>query len=117
MNKINIYLDGADIDDVKELSSQEIIKGFTSNPSLMTKSGITNYNDFIIKFLSVSNNKPVSFEVVSDDFNEMEREANKINSYAENIYVKIPITNSEIHHYHLYLNFFKISLSLTLLQF
>ena len=95
MNKINIYLDGADIDDVKELSSQEIIKGFTSNPSLMTKSGITNYNDFIIKFLSVSNNKPVSFEVVSDDFNEMEREANKINSYAENIYVKIPITNSK----------------------
>ena len=95
MNKINIYLDGADIDDVKELSSQEIIKGFTSNPSLMTKSGITNYNDFIIKFLSVSNNKPVSFEVVSDDFNEMEREANKIYSYAENIYVKIPITNSK----------------------
>ena len=95
MNKINIYLDGADIDDVKELSSQEKIKGFTSNPSLMTKSGITNYNDFIIKFLSVTNNKPVSFEVVSDDFNEMEREANKINSYGDNIYVKIPITNSK----------------------
>ncbi len=95
MNKINIYLDGADIEDVKELSSQEIIKGFTSNPSLMTKSGITNYNDFILKFLSVSNNKPVSFEVVSDEFIEMEREANKINSYADNIYVKIPITNSK----------------------
>lgn len=95
MNKTDIYLDGADIEDVKKLSSQENIQGFTSNPSLMTKSGITNYNDFIIKFLSVSNNKPVSFEVVSDDFEEMEREADKIISYADNIYVKIPITNSK----------------------
>ena len=71
------------------------IKGFTSNPSLMSKSGITNYDEFITKFLSLSNGKPVSFEVVSDDFENMEREALKINSYADNIYVKIPITNSK----------------------
>lgn len=95
MSETNIYLDGADLDDVKMLSNDTEIKGFTSNPSLMSKSGITNYDEFITKFLSLSNGKPVSFEVVSDDFENMEREALKINSYANNIYVKIPITNSK----------------------
>ena len=95
MNETNIYLDGADLNDVKILSGNSEIKGFTSNPSLMSKSGITNYDEFIKKFLSLSNSKPVSFEVVSDDFENMEREALKINSYADNIYVKIPITNSK----------------------
>ena len=94
MERISIFLDGADIADVKKLSFKKYIKGFTSNPTLMSKSGITNYNDFIIKFLSACNNKPVSFEVVSDDFKSMENEARKISSYADNIYVKIPITNS-----------------------
>ena len=95
MMKTNIFLDGAEIEDVKSLSGDENIKGFTSNPSLMSKSGITNYDDFIKKFLSVSNNKPVSFEVVSDDFSAMEEEAYKIASYSNSIYVKIPITNSK----------------------
>ena len=94
MNNVKIYLDGADLNDVAELSSKEIISGFTSNPTLMAKSGINNYSEFIVKFLSLSNGKPVSFEVVSDDFDKMEQEAKKIYSYGNNIYVKIPITNS-----------------------
>ena len=95
MDNLNIFLDGADISDVEKLSANDNIKGFTSNPSLMHKSGISNYNDFILKFLSVCRGKPVSFEVVSDDFESMEKEARKIYSYAENIYVKIPIINSK----------------------
>ena len=95
MTQTNIYLDGAELEDVKMLSHDDMIKGFTSNPSLMSKNGITNYDEFIVKFLSLCNNKPVSFEVVSDDFENMEREALKIASYAENIYVKIPIINSK----------------------
>ena len=94
MDNVKIYLDGADLNDVAELSSKEIISGFTSNPTLMAKSGINNYSEFIEKFLSLSNGKPVSFEVVSDDFDKMEQEAKKIYSYGNNIYVKIPITNS-----------------------
>ncbi len=94
MDNVKIYLDGADLNDVAELSSKEIISGFTSNPTLMAKSGINNYSEFIVKFLSLSNGKPVSFEVVSDDFDKMEQEAKKIYSYGNNIYVKIPITNS-----------------------
>ena len=95
MKNVDIYLDGADLSDVGKLASQDHIKGFTSNPSLMHKSNINNYNDFIIKFLSLCNHKPVSFEVVSDSFEKMEKEARKIFSYADNIYVKIPITNSK----------------------
>mgnify|MGYP001402394996 FL=1 len=75
MDNVKIYLDGADLNDVAELSSKEIISGFTSNPTLMAKSGINNYSEFIVKFLSLSNGKPVSFEVVSDDFDKMEQEA------------------------------------------
>ena len=95
MNNVKIYLDGADLNDVEAISSDSNISGFTSNPSLMRKSGITNYDEFIKRFLSVCNGKPVSFEVVSDSFDSMEKEARKIYSYASNIYVKIPITNSK----------------------
>ena len=94
-NDTNIYLDGAELEDVKTLSHNDMIKGFTSNTSLMSKNGITNYDEFIVKFLTLCNDKPVSFEVVSDDFESMEREAFKIASYAKNIYVKIPIINSK----------------------
>jgi len=94
MNKTQIFLDGADLNDVKNMSNDPNISGFTSNPTLMTKSGIINYDEFIRHFLSICNNKPVSFEVVSDTFILMEKEARKICSYASNIYVKIPITNS-----------------------
>ncbi len=95
MKKTKIFLDGANLDDVKKLATHDNISGFTSNPSLMYNSGIKNYNDFIIKFLSLSNNKPVSFEVVSDDFDEMYDEAKKISSYSDTIYIKIPIINTK----------------------
>ena len=67
MKFTKIFLDGADIENVEKLSNESYISGFTSNPSLMTKSGITNYHDFILRFLSASNNKPVSFEVVAEN--------------------------------------------------
>ena len=92
--RIKIYLDGANIEDVKSVGKEDYISGFTSNPSLMSKSGITNYNDFIKKFIDLENKKPISFEVVSDTLEEMERDARKINAFKGNIYIKIPITNS-----------------------
>ncbi len=95
MSNTHIYLDGANLDDVKKLSNDDKISGFTSNPSLMFNSGIKNYDEFIIKFLSLSNNKPVSFEVVSDDFEQMYKEAKTIASYSNNIYIKIPIINTQ----------------------
>mgnify|MGYP003989964731 CR=1 FL=1 len=92
--KIKIYLDGANIEDVIKIGKEDYISGFTSNPSLMSKSGITNYNDFIEKFTDLENDKPISFEVVSDTLEDMEIDARKINSFKGNIYIKIPITNS-----------------------
>jgi transaldolase len=93
--KIQVYLDSADLDVVSKYSSFQNIKGFTSNPSLMSKSGIKSYEEFITKFLSISNNKPVSFEVTSDTMEEMEEQAKKIYSYSNSIYVKIPICNTK----------------------
>lgn len=93
--KIQVYLDSADLDVVSKYSSFKNIKGFTSNPSLMSKSGIKSYEEFIKKFLSISNNKPVSFEVTSDTMEEMEEQAKKIYSYSNSIYVKIPICNTK----------------------
>jgi transaldolase len=93
--KIEVYLDSADLDVVSKYSSFQNIKGFTSNPSLMSKSGIKSYQEFIKKFLSISNNKPVSFEVTSDTMEEMEEQAKKIYSYSNSIYVKIPICNTK----------------------
>ena len=92
--KIKIYLDGAIIEDVIKIGKEDYISGFTSNPSLMSKSGITDYNDFIEKFTDLENDKPISFEVVSDTLEDMEIDARKINSFKGNIYIKIPITNS-----------------------
>ena len=79
--KIQVYLDSADLDVVSKYSSFHNIKGFTSNPSLMSKSGIKSYEEFIKRFLSISNNKPVSFEVTSDTIEEMAEQAKKIYSY------------------------------------
>tara|TARA_B100000959_G_scaffold259401_1_gene295015 strand:- start:264 stop:992 length:729 start_codon:yes stop_codon:yes gene_type:complete len=95
-NKINIdiYLDGADLEIVKKFSKYDFIKGFTSNPSLMHKSNISSYEKFIKEFLNITS-KPISFEVVSDDLNEMKEQAIRLSSYGSNVYVKIPITNSK----------------------
>tara|TARA_B100001250_G_C19677788_1_gene734439 strand:+ start:231 stop:959 length:729 start_codon:yes stop_codon:yes gene_type:complete len=95
-NKINIdiFLDGADLEIVKKFSEYDFIKGFTSNPSLMHKSKISSYENFIKEFLKITS-KPISFEVVSDDINEMKEQAKKLSSYGPNVYVKIPVSNSK----------------------
>ena len=92
---IDIYLDSADLEIIKRYSAYENIKGFTSNPSLMSKSGIKSYEEFIKTFLLISNNKPVSFEVTSDSINEMEAQAKKICNFSNSIYVKIPVLNTK----------------------
>ena len=92
--KIKIFADGANIESIKKLTSNNLIKGFTTNPSLMNNSGIKNYEEFAKDVLRVTN-LPVSFEVISDDENEIYNQAKKISSWGDNIYVKIPITNTK----------------------
>ena len=93
--KIKIFSDGADKKEMLDMNSKTLIKGFTTNPSLMKKTGIKNYEAFAKDILSIIKEKPISFEVFSDDFDEMERQAMKIASWADNVYVKIPITNTK----------------------
>jgi transaldolase len=93
--KIKIFSDGADKKEMLDMNSKTFIKGFTTNPSLMRKTGIKNYETFAKDILSIIKEKPISFEVFSDDFDEMERQAMKIASWADNVYVKIPITNTK----------------------
>jgi transaldolase len=90
-----IFADGADLDDMIKMYHNPLIKGLTTNPSLMRKSGITNYVKFAKDVLAQVKEKPISFEVFSDDFAEMEIQAEQITSWGENVYVKIPITNSK----------------------
>ncbi|OHE77017.1 MAG: transaldolase [Verrucomicrobia bacterium RIFCSPHIGHO2_12_FULL_41_10] len=92
--KIAIYADGADKKGIIDLYHQPYIKGLTTNPTLMRKAGITNYEGFAREILEVVTNKPLSLEVFSDEFQEMKRQALKINSWGANVYIKIPITNS-----------------------
>jgi|TARA_B110000438_G_C15811466_1_gene649847 transaldolase len=93
--KIKIFADGADLESIKILNTKNYIKGFTTNPSLMKKAGIKDYKDFAIKLLSEIKDKPISFEVFSDDIIEMEKQAEEIASWGKNVNVKIPITNTK----------------------
>ena len=93
--KIKIFADGADIESMIEMYHKPYIKGLTTNPTLMSKAGIKNYRAFAIDVLSVIKDKPVSFEVFSDDFDEMIIQAKEIASWGSNVNVKIPITNSK----------------------
>ncbi len=92
---IKIFADGADKAGMLEMYEKDFIKGLTTNPTLMKKAGITNYSEFAKDILSIIQNKPISFEVFSDDFDEMERQALEIASWGKNVYVKIPITNTK----------------------
>jgi transaldolase len=92
--KVQIFGDGADLNGMQELYRQPLIKGFTTNPTLMRKSGVADYRAFARKVLNAIPDRPISFEVFSDDFNEMERQAREIASWGSNVYVKIPITNT-----------------------
>ncbi|MFA7360070.1 MAG: transaldolase [Candidatus Kapaibacterium sp.] len=93
--KIKIFSDGADVNEMEKASQNGLIKGFTTNPTLMKKSGITDYEKFAKEAILKVNNLPISFEVFSDDFENMEKEAVKISGWGENVYVKIPITNTK----------------------
>jgi transaldolase len=92
---IEIYADGADLNSFMELNSKNFVKGFTTNPSLMKKSGIQDYSGFAKDLLSKIKDKPISFEVFADDFTSMRSQAKKINSWGRNVFVKIPITNTK----------------------
>lgn len=93
--KIKIFSDGADLDSIIEAYNKGIVKGFTTNPTLMAKAGITNYLMFAEEVLRVVKDLSVSFEVFSDDFDEMREQALKLAALADNVYVKIPVTNTE----------------------
>jgi len=91
---IKIFADTSDIKEIKELNEHPLIQGFTTNPTLMRKAGVTDYERFCKEVLAVTG-KPVSFEVFADEFDEMERQAWIISSWGENVYVKIPIMNTK----------------------
>lgn len=93
--KIKVFADGADKESMVALDKNPLVKGFTTNPTLMRKAGITDYAAFAKEVLAEIKTKPVSFEVFSDDFVEMERQARIIASWGSNVYVKIPITNTK----------------------
>lgn len=97
MKKINIkiFADGADFYGIKNYNKKKFIKGLTTNPSLMKKSGVKNYTTFAKKILKIVNKKPISFEVFSDEFEGMYNQAKKIASWGKNVYVKIPVTNTK----------------------
>ena len=90
-----IFADGANLAEIEELNKNKLISGFTTNPSLMKKAGIKNYETFAKDALSIIGNKPISFEVFSDDLDEMHEQALKIGSWGKNVYVKLPITNTK----------------------
>ena len=90
-----IFADGAEISEIIELNENNVVEGFTTNPSLMRKAGINNYESFSKKVLKIIGKKPISFEVFADEFDEMEIQAKKISEWGENVYVKIPIMNSK----------------------
>jgi transaldolase len=92
---IKLFADGADIDGMLEMNRKSYIKGFTTNPTLMRKAGVPNYRSFAKEVLSNIKTKPISFEVFSDDLNEMEHQGLEISSWGDNVFVKIPITNTQ----------------------
>jgi len=97
-SKIKIFLDGADRGSMVEMASNPLIQGFTTNPSLMRKAGVKDYEAFCKEILTQIKGKPISFEVFADEFGEMKRQAMKIAGWdtgAKNVYVKIPIVNSK----------------------
>lgn len=93
--KTKIFADGADLTGMLEMYRNPFIKGFTTNPSLMRKAGVTHYESFAKEVLSIIHDRPISFEVFSDDFTEMHQQALKIASWGNNVYVKMPITNTK----------------------
>ena len=93
--KTKIFCDIAELDTIKKFNKKKIVKGFTTNPSLMRKAGASDYESYSKKILKICNNKTVSLEVFEDDYHEMRSQGIQINNWAKNVYVKIPICNSK----------------------
>jgi transaldolase len=93
--KVRIFADGADLNGMLQAAANPLIKGFTTNPTLMRKAGIADYHQFALKVLAQIPDRPISFEVFSDDFDEMEDQALEIASWGSNVQVKVPVTNCD----------------------
>ena len=93
--KTKIFCDIAELDQIRKFNKKNIVKGFTTNPSLMRKAGATDYKAYSKKILKICKNKPVSLEVFADEYEEMKFQAMKINTWGKNVYVKIPVANSK----------------------
>jgi len=93
--KTKIFCDIAELDVIKKFNKKKIVKGFTTNPSLMRKAGAKDYKSYSKKILSICNDKPVSLEVFADQYTEMKIQALKINTWGNNVYVKVPVVNSK----------------------
>ncbi|MBO5550973.1 MAG: transaldolase [Lachnospiraceae bacterium] len=96
--RIDIYADGADIAKMKEQHEEGFVKGFTTNPTLMKKAGVEDYKAFAKEAAEAIRDVPLSFEVFADDFSTMEQEARVLSAFGENVYVKIPVTNTKGEH-------------------
>ncbi len=92
---IKIFCDIAELKIIKKFNNKKIVKGFTTNPSLMRKAGAKDYKAYSKKILKICKDKPVSLEVFADEYHQMMSQAIKINNWAKNVYVKIPVTNSK----------------------
>ncbi len=92
---IKIFCDIADLQIIKKFNKKEIVKGFTTNPSLMRKAGAKNYQLYSKQLLKVCNKKPISFEVFADDHKSMVKQGKKISEWGKNVYVKVPVVNSK----------------------
>ena len=93
--KTKIFCDIAELDLIKKFNKKKLVKGFTTNPSLMRKAGAKNYKSYSKEILKICNNKPVSLEVFADGYLEMKKQAIQINNWAKNVYVKVPVANSK----------------------
>jgi len=94
LESIKIFADGADLAGIESLYALPYIKGFTTNPTLMRAAGIDDYEDFAVRLLGVVPDLPISFEVFSDDHDEMEKQARRIAAWGDNVFVKIPVTDT-----------------------
>jgi transaldolase len=92
--RVKLFADGADLEVIRRMAADPLIKGFTTNPTLMRKAGISDYVTFAHQVLGVVSDRPISFEVFSDEFDEMEQQAREIASWGPNVFVKIPVTNT-----------------------
>jgi transaldolase len=92
--RVKIFADGADLAAIRELAANPVIQGFTTNPSLMRKAGVTDYEEFAREALALVGERPISFEVFTDDFEEMAREARILTELGQGVYVKIPVTDT-----------------------